>query len=237
MSRRCARFKIASLGLPLERFKDNDLVQYPHFESILGDEERLPMLVEDMKNDPSITSLEQEGAAIFFIHTLPVGEPHPRKVQDRKVFFTKPIKNDEKGFEMWHLASWDEQALRNMIVALQKEHLEVEVVSLEQGKLDQLFTQSILPAMTESQRAALKLAAKRGYYNYPRKTELEILAREATLSLSTYREHLRKAEKKIFEDMFGKPKTVEEILGKPQGSGEVEAEKPSEDEGAGEHEK
>lgn len=225
MSRRCARFNLVSLGLPLERFKENGHVHYIHFESLSGDESRIPMLIEDMKSDPSISSLEAEGTSVFFIHTLPVHEPHPRKIKDDRVFFTKPIRTDETGFEKWHLASWDEQAIRNMVVALQKEHLEIEVISLEQGKLDQLFTQSIMPSLTESQRSALRLAAKRGYYNYPRKTELEILSGEAKLSLSTYREHLRKAEKKIFEDMFGKPKSVEERLGQPSSTGESEAEK------------
>src|SRR3989338_2258639 len=218
MSRRCSRFKLTSLGLPLERIKDNDRVHYIHFESLSGDEARIPMLIEDMKNDPSISGLEAEGTSVFFIHTLPVQEPHPRKIKDDRVFFTKPIRTDETGFEKWHLASWDEQAIRNMVVALQKEHLEIEVISLEQGKLDQLFTQSIMPSLTESQRSALRLAAKRGYYNYPRKTELEILSGEGKLSLSTYRDHLRKAEKKIFEDMFGKPKSVEERLGANAGS-------------------
>ena len=40
------------------------------------------------------------------------------------------------------------------------------------------------------------------YYNFPRKTELKDMAKEAGISLSTFREHLRKAEKKIMPDVI-----------------------------------
>ena len=59
-----------------------------------------------------------------------------------------------------------------------------------------------MPFLTKGQKRAIELATQRGYYNFPRKTELKHLAKEAGISLSTFREHLRKAEKKVMPDLI-----------------------------------
>jgi len=58
-----------------------------------------------------------------------------------------------------------------------------------------------MPSLTKGQKRALEIATQNGYYDFPRKSELKNLAAEAGISLSTFREHLRKAEKKIMPDL------------------------------------
>ena len=43
----------------------------------------------------------------------------------------------------------------------------------------------------------LELACKKGYYSFPKKTNIQELAVLRELSPSTYQEHLRKAESKV----------------------------------------
>jgi len=38
---------------------------------------------------------------------------------------------------------------------------------------------------------------RHGYYTWPRKADLGVLARQAGVSVSTFQEHLRKAEAKL----------------------------------------
>ena len=59
-----------------------------------------------------------------------------------------------------------------------------------------------MPFLSKNQRKALELAFANGYYDYPRKIELKDLAKQMNLSLSTYREHLRRAEKKVMPDLI-----------------------------------
>ncbi len=58
--------------------------------------------------------------------------------------------------------------------------------------------------LPEKQKKAFLLAIENNYYEYPRKIELEKLAKIMKVSLSTYQERLRKAElmKKILPKEF-----------------------------------
>ena len=55
--------------------------------------------------------------------------------------------------------------------------------------------------LSEKQKEIFDLACKRGYYNFPKRLTLEELARSVGLSESTTREHLRRAEAKIYPVM------------------------------------
>ena len=46
--------------------------------------------------------------------------------------------------------------------------------------------------LTDKQKEAMGLAIKHGYYEYPRKIDVQDLARESKLSFSTFHAHLRK---------------------------------------------
>ena len=60
----------------------------------------------------------------------------------------------------------------------------------------------ILPKLSKKQKDALSVAVKEGYYGFPRKKELNDLAKLSKVSFSTFREHLRKAENKIIPLMY-----------------------------------
>ena len=215
MGKRCQRFKISTLSSTLPPYSENNKSFQPYLETIDAKENKIQILMEDLEADELITNIERESNTIFFIKEISKAEHNPRKLVSPKVFFPKPIKINNKGLETWEVASFHEQSLKDEIVKLQKDHLEFKHTSTEKHPLSDIYSQAIMPHLTPSQESAIKLATAHGYYQYPRKTELERLAIESKIALSTFREHLRKAEKKIMEDLLGKPIPPTERLEAP----------------------
>ncbi|MBU7041855.1 MAG: helix-turn-helix domain-containing protein, partial [Theionarchaea archaeon] len=59
-----------------------------------------------------------------------------------------------------------------------------------------------LEDLTPQQLKAVNLAIERGYFEIPKKVNLEELSTQMKLSRTTFLEHLRKAEKKILSKYF-----------------------------------
>ena len=201
IGRRCKRFNVISIGIPFNSYKDNDKAYFSHFETLVGEDQNIQKFIEDLKDDPSIHNLEVQGNSIFFVNELPLQQTIPTTHYNPKIFFIKPVVVDEKGYEDWEIGSWDEQILRDFVVNLQKEHFEVKILKIQNEKLNQIYFPQVMPFLTKGQKRALEIATQRGYYDFPRNSELKDLAKEAGISLSTFREHLRKAEKKIMPDL------------------------------------
>ncbi|MBW2989957.1 helix-turn-helix domain-containing protein [Candidatus Woesearchaeota archaeon] len=202
IGRRCKRFHVLSIGIPFGSYREGDKAYFSHFETLVGEEENIKRFVEDLKEDPSIHNLEVQGNSIFFVNEQPAQQVIPTTHYDKRIFFIKPVVVDEKSYESWEIGSWDESILRDFIVKLQKEHFEVKILKIQNEKLNDIYFPQIMPFLTKNQKKAIELAAQRGYYEFPRKAELKGLAKEAGISLSTFREHLRRAEKRIMPDLI-----------------------------------
>ena len=85
---------------------------------------------------------------------------------------------------------------------MEKDQFDVKILRIENTKLNEVYFPQVMPNLTKHQKHAIELAYKHGYYEFPRKVELEELAKLARISLSTFREHLRKAEKKLMPDLI-----------------------------------
>ena len=78
----------------------------------------------------------------------------------------------------------------------------MKILKIANEKPNEVYFPQVMPKLTKQQKKALEIAIKNGYYDYPRHTELKQLSKEAGISLSTYREHLRKAEKKVLPNLL-----------------------------------
>ena len=118
----------------------------------------------------------------------------------------RPPTIHRQGWEHYTVTAFDEGDVRALLGELEADR-DVEVLSKTsmtaqqtahglQAPVDQLFED-----VTERQRAALRLALERGYYEQPRQTSLRDLADQTTLARSTYEEHLRKAENKLLTNL------------------------------------
>jgi len=197
---RCRQFHCTSIGYALDSYKEAGFVYYLHFEKIEG--KKSAEFLESLRKDTHVVHFESNNNMAFFIYkTKEVGiMPAQLSLAAKKVFHTHPIFVDTKGIEHWEVASWSREDITAFIQHLKKSThnlFEFKIEKLVKTKLNTIFFPQIMPFLTDKQHKALDTAIKEGYYEFPRKIELEKLAQIMHISLSTYREHLRKAEKAV----------------------------------------
>lgn len=218
IGKRCEKFKVKVIGYPIDFYEENTVVTikgkginrkdkkkkvnqqyYLHFEKIYGDEHKIKQFFSDFKKDKRLKHLEIEGNTFFFAYKVSK-EDIPTAHYSKRIFFLKPVIVDEKGYESWEIASWNKENLMDFIKETKskiKDMIDFKVLKIEKSKLSDIYFPQILPELSINQQKALELASHEGYFNYPRKIELRQLAKIMNISLSTYREHLRRAEAKI----------------------------------------
>lgn len=108
----------------------------------------------------------------------------------------EPVIWHEDGWEEWNIASMERKDIENLIRVGETKY-KLELLQFIKKKIKNFGFLTLLPELTEKQKQALKLAVDEGYYEYPRKTEVQKLAKMIKLSFSTFQAHLRKAENKI----------------------------------------
>jgi predicted DNA binding protein len=105
--------------------------------------------------------------------------------------------------EDMEIACIDRKVLESIIKSTIKRY-NGKLLYIRKSKLTDIGVFNILPKITSFQKQALYLAIDNHYYGYPRKIELEALAKRMNISLSTYRAHLRKAENKVLSTITKK---------------------------------
>lgn len=120
-----------------------------------------------------------------------------------EIIFIRPIIYTPEGVEVVEVASFSKKPLMNLIKSYKK-HLNTKILKLKKEEIKRISITSTQPELTEKQRSALDLAIKRGYYEFPKKTTIALLAKEMNISFSTYRAHLSKAESKYLKETFSR---------------------------------
>lgn len=202
IGKRCKKFHCTSRGYPLDSYKEGGYTHALHFEKITGREKNVAAFFKDLKKDKAMVRIEINNNTVFFLYktknkkTLPGQLSHAEK----KIFHTKPVFVDEKGYEHWEVCAWNRDDINHFISFLKentKDLYDFKIQQLRKTKLTEIFFPQVMPKITANQKKALDLALQEGYYDYPRHIELRQLARIMKISLSTYREHLRRAEKSV----------------------------------------
>ncbi len=201
---RCKQFHCTSVGYALDSFKEAGYTYYLHFEKVEG--KKSPEFLEDLKNDSHVTHFESNNNTVFFIYkTKETGTmPAQFSLSAKKVFHTKPIFVDKEGVEHWEVATWNRDDINAFIQYLKKSThnlFSFTIDKIVKTKLNDIFFPTVMPMLTELQKKALDIAIKEEYYDYPRHAELDMLSKIMGVSLSTYREHLRKAEKVMLQNI------------------------------------
>ena len=113
---------------------------------------------------------------------------------DKKIIFPSPVIQKNDGTERWEIASWKKKILTDFVESLGDGF---KLKSIRRTHLKNIFLPNLLPNLTEKQWETVELASKRNYYNHPRGTNLDALAKERKVSKQTLQQHLRIAEKKL----------------------------------------
>lgn len=199
---RCRKFKCTAIGYPLETYKEKGYSYVLHLEKIDGEERNIVLFLQDLKKDKAVTHFEANNNTVFFLYKTKEEKSFPGQLShaEKKIFHTKPVFVDQQGYEHWEVCAWNRDDLTHFIEFLKKNTKDLRAFKIERiqkTNLNEVFFPQIMPAITPLQKRAMDLAIAEGYYEFPRKIELEQLAKIMKLSLSTYREHLRKAEKRL----------------------------------------
>lgn len=110
------------------------------------------------------------------------------------------------GWEAWRILAWTEESVRDLFKRI-REIGEVRINSLrpiENARMEQMMllpASDIFSGLTDRQLSAVVLGLEHGYYSLPSETKVDRLAEGAGLSPSTFSEHLRKAETRIFRNL------------------------------------
>lgn len=201
---RCKKYRCISMGYPLEHYYERGYYYYLHFEKIIGKEKKVKEFIADLKKDPAVVSAESSQGVVFFSCKCKRKGRMPAQQYLKKVFYLKPVVVDEKGYEHWEVATWSRKNLNEFMHHIKRETQSLDtfkIIKIVKTKLKEIYFPQVFPSITDAQKKALELAVQEGYYNYPRGIELRALAQHMRISLSTYREHLRKAEKKMLASL------------------------------------
>lgn len=92
------------------------------------------------------------------------------------------------------------ETIGKLIQTLKKIHGNYRVISLTEARFG---STSPTDSLTERQRSILTSAYRLGYYDVPRRINTEQLAEKEGIANSTLVSHLRKAEKRVMDEIIG----------------------------------
>ncbi len=200
---KCEKYKVSTISVPFNFYIENTTTFSPEFHTLWGEENNIIKFISALKKDKSLHNIEVDGNKVFLIEvtkkTLPVTI---RAKLQQKIIWVKPIHINIKGEEHWEIASWDKNHIMKFIEETKKVSKYVILEYIKQTKLKDIYYTRLLPQLSPKQKEAITLAFEEGYYDWPKKTDFQLLSKIMHLSVSTFREHLKKAEKKILPDLI-----------------------------------
>lgn len=195
---RCEKFNVIVLSYPstwYEKKGKKFATTTCYFQS--NDEKQKNKFIDDLKADRRISNLEVSGDVFTYEINLGKEGEHVMLYHTKQIIFVKPTVNHYDGHEYWEVASWKREELEEFIKAL-KNHMDIcEIMKMENSPLTDVYFPNVMPKLSMHQKTAIELAYENGYYSYPKKITLEQLAKIAKVGVSTFQEHLRKAELKL----------------------------------------
>ena len=180
----------------INAWEDKNSFYYSEAHIIEGEDEDKKKFVKDLKKQKSIVKLEQKGNFILTLEKKPRWMAAYMPLWDKRLIQIKPVIQRVDGTELWEMACWDKEPLMQILERLPKE-FEIKLKSITQTKIDEIFLPHIMPKLSKRQKQAVQFAVKQGYYDFPRKINLDDLAKELKISKQTVQQHIRTAEKKL----------------------------------------
>ncbi|HZX45493.1 MAG TPA: helix-turn-helix domain-containing protein [Candidatus Nanoarchaeia archaeon] len=190
----CKEAKVTCLNMSFNTFKKGDSYFVFHMGTVFGD--NYTKFLALLKKDRRVDYIESDGRTFVVLEKRPEKEI-PGMVINNEVIYVKPVKVDEDGYETWELAAIEKEKLMDFI----NHFKDSEILNIEQTKLKDIYFPRLSPNFSQHQRDALELAIEEGYYQFPKKTDLNKLSKIARLSKSTFREHLKRAEMKVLGEL------------------------------------
>ena len=166
-----------------------------YFYYITGDEKQFDSIIAHLKKSSAYKvtkEIERSKDTLLLLVVLHQKGYVQNVIQKYHGFFID-LHTVHGGFEYWHVGVVDREAIKPMLAELKKAGM-LTVLSI--GKVD--FSHTLL---SPQQKKVFQYAYEQGYYELPRKTTMERLAKALKLNHATLGEHLMKAENKLITAM------------------------------------
>lgn len=191
----CVKYKVTDFVYLLNSWTKGKRFYYTELHILEGEEENKKKFLREFKKDKSIVKFEVEGNLVFTLNVLTGKHSQVYSyVFNSKLIYVKPVVQRIDGFEDWELACWEKKPLMEV---MKIPFFDMKLISVEYIKGVNLFLPQIQPKISLKQKSALGLAIKEGYYLFPRKINLDKLAKKSKVSKQTFQENIRKAENKL----------------------------------------
>ncbi|MBI2583339.1 MAG: helix-turn-helix domain-containing protein [Candidatus Aenigmarchaeota archaeon] len=166
-----------------------------------GSSQNKSSFLSDVRKIKSIRTILPVGNMFFTLNVESLQKSYYAPFFDRSLFQNKPIILKPDGYEYWEFASWGKKQLLNL---MQKapDVFDIQLVSLTKIKQGDIYIPKIFPDLTDRQRKALHIAIENGYYETPKRADMDKLAQQFGVSRQTYQEHLHSAERKLMSFIF-----------------------------------
>lgn len=163
---RCEKFNVVLQSYDLNKENKNNKVLTSSLHQIIGNKEDIENFISDLKKDKRTEYLEVNENTLFLVESA---QNKPVSQFTKKMFFVKPVIIDNKGYEIWEIASHKKEELMQFISKVRPICKEFALLSLKNTKLKDIYFPKVLPELTQKQKRALGLAIKNGYYESPKK--------------------------------------------------------------------
>jgi predicted DNA binding protein len=193
LGERCKKFNVEISGYPISVHSDSKGLSIYGVWFMFGEQDNIEKFVKNFSKDKRVLHVENQNNFII----SQIFEPTKHKLAYKpSIVHIEPLRIKNDGSEFWTIGSWEKSDLDKFLDVVEKSHLG-ELLSIKEEKIKNFSIFAMNPELTDNQRKALELATNNGYYSYPRKTSLKVLAKLSGLSYATFHEHLRKAEQKM----------------------------------------
>ena len=185
-STRAKKFRVHVYGYPLNYYSDKRDFYFVGVGFLEGNEKAKKEYLKDLKKDTRVHKLESQNESKRYVHLF----------YNPLIVHINPTVIYSDGWEENEIACFERKFIEDILKISEKLY-KLMLSYLKQQKIKNIGILNILPGLTEKQKQAITLAAREGYYTYPRKKYVQDLAKMVKLSFSTFQEHLRKAENKL----------------------------------------
>ena len=193
------QFKLSTFFYPLGNYKKEKYVFTSAIQKVSGKEVAIKEYYNYLKKHKEVIRVERYKNLIFTLVKHKGIKATYETIYEPSLIYPTPAFIDNQGYEVWEIACWDRKPLEDLIKITSdaKTTIQFKVMSFTKRTLHDVYLLKLLPKLSPKQKEAIELAYKRGYYKYPKKTDLTQLAKIMKLGKSTFQEHLKKAEGKL----------------------------------------
>ena len=187
------KHKLLMTGYPVSAFPLEDSLHVVLAGLISGKTKNKKEFLNELAKEKQVIHVESRNDFVIVVLKEPL---QASALYNPFIIFIKPIILLPTGEYIVEFASWRKDKILNVLTLLKK-HRNAEILKFKKEPIKNISITRMLPELTDKQKLVLDMAVQDQYYDYPRKIDIKQLAKKAGLSESTFREHLRLAEKKI----------------------------------------